>query len=360
MFKKLIFILTIIYFLISSQSFFSFPRFFGYKVGVGPCKISQGNPIITILSYQGTDYFAGASWINGKWYAVTHLTRNLITCDTGSGQNTLIGNIGNISGDPVAMCWDPTSNITYMLTTSPNKLYAVNLSNGSTAFVANITPFTQHTILTGAFSFSGSLFSIIDTIINNNTIDKFIRINKTTGIAQQDGANVIGAVLPQSMTFTIEDVPAPGLIWAFYGPFPYAGSFLIDVDTNNFSTITLLALPDSTEITGLIIPDNYSGVEKEGNKIPSGFKLEQNYPNPFNPSTQINFSIPKRAYVKIIIYDILGRIVDELVNSELEAGTYSADWPAASGNEANFSSGVYFYRMVAGNYNETKRMILMK
>ena len=354
MFKKII--ILFVYLLIFSQTSQSLPRLFGYKVGVGPCKISQGIPIITILSYQGTDYFAGASWINGKWYALTHLTRNLITCDTGSGQNTLIGNIGNISGDPVAMCWDPTSNITYMLTTSPNKLYAVNLSNGSTAFVSNITPFTQHTILTGAFSFSGTLFSIIDTIINNNTIDQLIRIDKTTGIAIPHGTTFFGAFSPQSMTFT--RAITPPIIWACYGLNAY--SSIESVDTNLFYAYNELALPDSTEITGLISPDDFVGIEKINSQLPLIYNLSQNNPNPFNPSTQINFSIPKRAYVKIIIYDILGRIVDELVNSELEAGTYSADWPAASGNEANFSSGVYFYRMAAGNYNETKRMILMK
>jgi hypothetical protein len=97
------------------------------------------------------------------------------------------------------------------------------------------------------------------------------------------------------------------------------------------------------------------GIQQISNQVPGTFNLTQNYPNPFNPSTKINFALPKDAFAKIIIYDVLGREVTKLVNENLKRGTYEADWDAA-----NFSSGIYFYRLESDGYAETKKMILMK
>ena len=97
------------------------------------------------------------------------------------------------------------------------------------------------------------------------------------------------------------------------------------------------------------------GVETVSNVIPGEFALKQNYPNPFNPATVINFNIPKQSFVKITVYDNLGRVVRELVNSVYSAGSYSVDFNAAS-----FSSGLYFYRLDAGDFSETKSMMLTK
>jgi len=97
------------------------------------------------------------------------------------------------------------------------------------------------------------------------------------------------------------------------------------------------------------------GIEPISNEVPNSFSLSQNYPNPFNPTTNIKFSVPNRSFVKIIIYDALGRKVDEPVNSELNAGTFKVD---CSGG--NFSSGVYYYQLTSESYKETKRMVLIK
>jgi len=89
--------------------------------------------------------------------------------------------------------------------------------------------------------------------------------------------------------------------------------------------------------------------------IPSNFILEQNYPNPFNPSTQINFSIPKATNVTLKVYDVLGQEVAVLVNERKQAGEYNVTW-----NAADVPSGVYFYRIVAGEFVETKKMVLIR
>ena len=91
------------------------------------------------------------------------------------------------------------------------------------------------------------------------------------------------------------------------------------------------------------------------NKTPSAFSLEQNYPNPFNPSTSIKFSLPVSSMVKLVVYDAAGKIVEELVNSQLDAGSYSFAF-----NGTNIASGVYFYKLTAGSFSEVKKMLLIK
>lgn len=89
--------------------------------------------------------------------------------------------------------------------------------------------------------------------------------------------------------------------------------------------------------------------------FPTEFKLQQNYPNPFNPSTMIKFSVPERSNVLIKIYDILGGEVATIVNEEIEAGWYTRVF-----NATGYSTGVYIYRMQAGNYTQTRKMLLIK
>nr|MBP9096086.1 T9SS type A sorting domain-containing protein [Ignavibacteria bacterium] len=97
------------------------------------------------------------------------------------------------------------------------------------------------------------------------------------------------------------------------------------------------------------------GISNSGNGIPGKYSLEQNYPNPFNPQTKIKFALPKDEFVKISIFDVSGRVVANIVNEKLTAGSYEADF-----NGGNFASGTYFYKIEAGNFVETKKMILVK
>jgi len=92
-----------------------------------------------------------------------------------------------------------------------------------------------------------------------------------------------------------------------------------------------------------------------GTTVPQSYSLAQNYPNPFNPVTKINFAIPKQGFVTLKVYDMLGREVTKLVNEVKQAGTYSVDFDAT-----RLSSGVYFYKLEAGGFVDTKRMVLVK
>ena len=110
---------------------------------------------------------------------------------------------------------------------------------------------------------------------------------------------------------------------------------------------------------GLILHTTNGGVsfveEERIDEMPIEFILSQNYPNPFNPTTSIQYSINSRQFVKLIVYDLLGREIETLVNEEKPAGTYELNW-----NAANLPSGVYFYQLRAGSFVETKKMILIK
>jgi hypothetical protein len=93
----------------------------------------------------------------------------------------------------------------------------------------------------------------------------------------------------------------------------------------------------------------------EKNRVPSSFTLFQNYPNPFNPTTVINYQLSMNSEVTLKVYDVLGRLVNTLIGERQTAGAHSVTFNASS-----LSSGVYFYRLVAGSYVETKKMILIK
>ena len=89
--------------------------------------------------------------------------------------------------------------------------------------------------------------------------------------------------------------------------------------------------------------------------IPNKYNLSKPYPNPFNPVTIINFSIPKKDLVLINIYDIMGREIKTIVNTELLKGSHSFKW-----NANNQSSGIYFIRMESGGFNKTQKVMLLK
>ncbi|MBN1633154.1 MAG: T9SS type A sorting domain-containing protein [Ignavibacteria bacterium] len=98
-----------------------------------------------------------------------------------------------------------------------------------------------------------------------------------------------------------------------------------------------------------------TSVTQIGNGVPTKFELKQNYPNPFNPVTNIRFDIPKTTDVRLVVYNSLGEEVKVLSEGVKSPGTYELRFDAS-----NLSSGIYFYRLFAGNYIETKKMMVIK
>ena len=100
---------------------------------------------------------------------------------------------------------------------------------------------------------------------------------------------------------------------------------------------------------------NPVGIININSEIPNEFSLGQNYPNPFNPATKIKFELRNTSFTNLVIYDGLGREVETIVNEQLNAGSYKADW-----NASNFPSGVYFYKLTTGDFSKTNKMLLIK
>ena len=101
--------------------------------------------------------------------------------------------------------------------------------------------------------------------------------------------------------------------------------------------------------------DFTTNVQLTGNSVPEEYSLSQNYPNPFNPSTSIKFAVPREGFVKLTVYDLTGREVKSLVNETMNAGEYTVSFDGPE-----LASGSYFYRLDAGGYTITKKMILVK
>jgi hypothetical protein len=99
----------------------------------------------------------------------------------------------------------------------------------------------------------------------------------------------------------------------------------------------------------------FTAVHNEASHISSSFTLEQNYPNPFNPSTSISFDLPSKSFVSLKVFDLIGKEVATIVSEEMPAGSYTKQW-----NAANMPSGVYFYRLQAGTFIETKKLVLLR
>ena len=100
---------------------------------------------------------------------------------------------------------------------------------------------------------------------------------------------------------------------------------------------------------------SYSNIVEVDVTTPFTFNLSQNYPNPFNPTTKISYSVPFDSKVTISVYSVTGEMVMELVNDNVSAGSYSVDFDGS-----NLASGMYIYKMTAGSFTQTNKMMLMK
>ncbi len=202
----------------------------------------------------------------------------------------------------------------------------------------------------------------IDTVIHTWDSDLRFYLNRGTVGARiinsvgGSGDNFINTVLNDSATTPIAS-----------GTAPFTGSFIPSSPLSVFNgpfvsgywrlSISDTATGDTGTLRRWCVVVTYQcpvgGIQTV--EIPNYYSLSQNYPNPFNPSTSIKFTLPEANNVKLVVFDILGKEVTTLVNEFRNTGTYNVDFDASA-----LSSGVYFYRLEAGNFTETKRMLLVK
>ena len=234
------------------------------------------------------------------------------------------------------------------------KIYTINISDGSYNLIVD----TKVNIAGMAFNpINNELWGSAYIIIGANK-DKIFKINLSTG----DTANVGFTGLNVSTNdLTFDNT---GKLYGITGASSQIGN-LITIDTSTAHGIIIGSI-GFKDITGLDYSNNsIASITKLSNLIPEDYSLNQNYPNPFNPTTTIEFGIPKEANVKLIIYDLLGEVVNELVNDYKQAGVYKVNWNSNDNNGRILSSGVYFYELkVSGSSGRElsliKKMILLK
>ena len=128
-------------------------------------------------------------------------------------------------------------------------------------------------------------------------------------------------------------------------------SYEFQVESSKFQNQSLQFRLKQIDLDGKFAYSNILSVDL----TPNSFGLSQNYPNPFNPSTAISYQLSAVSEVRLVVFDLLGREVATLVNEKKEAGNYTVSF-----NGANLTSGVYFYKLSAGNFSEIKKMTLVK
>ena len=177
------------------------------------------------------------------------------------------------------------------------------------------------------------------------------------GVGNNDGFNNIDGY-PIDMQFVLPSVTQ--FDWTQY-------TLDITVPNDPEAVAMSIRLHAYSRFTGTVYWDDLifpamgvlTAVENDG-FIPEEFNVSQNYPNPFNPSTTINYSIPQQSRVVIKVYDMMGREINTLVNEDKSPGYYSAQWNGENSYGSRVATGIYFYRVVAGNFTQVKKMILLK
>lgn len=228
-----------------------------------------------------------------------------------------------------------------------------------------------------AYHGAGGLYSSLDDML------KYLEF--TMRIDQHGLSNVLDTLMLQRRVandscLQASSIDSVGLAWQFSKLYPnnplnHMRMISKDGSTSGFcSFICFSTRPTTGEKFGVVMVSNWknpsplqtttveilkymvdNSVGIQNNTQLAGYELSQNYPNPFNPATVINYSIPRQENVSIKVYDIKGNEVATLINQKQNAGNYNIEW-----NGEGFASGVYYYKLTAGDFVETKKMILLK
>jgi hypothetical protein len=171
-------------------------------------------------------------------------------------------------------------------------------------------------------------------------------VGMITGIATDLGLNPIEGALVRDLTDTL------GRFSLYHLP---PDTYDIEASKPGYGTVIIYGIPvEAYEIVYQNIEIS-TGIDDNESKIPTTFGLSQNYPNPFNACTKIRYDLPVAVHVRLAVYDILGRKIQTLVDKPQPAGMYQIAWDAA-----DQASGVYFYKIEAGDFSRSERMMLLK
>jgi len=274
-----------------------------------------------------------------------------------------VPDLNNDGNTDIIGFWGFTSNVMALSGTSGQEIWSIGLGNGNNGTVELLDDKDNDGFKDVTFSGPQTAFRI-DSKTNQQLWQQ------SFGASYIRDAGMLGDITGDSIAEVLYSTQQPGKVFVLDGSdgqilFEYTFGTSINQRADRVAALTSVDDNRSNEFVassrdGRIIcfnggPGEVIGIISNNNTIPQKFALYQNYPNPFNPSTQIKFDIPVQSKVKISVFDLLGREVDVLVNGDMIPGIYNADW-----NATNFASGVYFYRIDAGNYSDVRKMILLK
>ncbi len=292
------------------------------------------NSTVTTLAVSGDDLFVGGLFTQAGGQTANYVARYNLTTDTwsslGTGSSNGVGpavNVLAVSGDNVFVGGGfqqagglPANRVArYNLTTGTWHSLGTGSSDGVSAVVNALALVGNNVFVGGGFDQAGG-----------QTTNRVARFNLTTNTW-----HTLGAGTSNGVNATVFALAALGNNVFVGGSFTGAGG----QSANYVARYT----------------EPFTSVDEENRSIPTSYRLMQNYPNPFNPSTTIRFEVPRSGFVTLKVYNLLGQEVAVLVNEVKQAGRHEVVWEATG-----LPSGVYFYRMRAETFDETRRLVFAR
>lgn len=284
----------------------------------------------------------GTTWLNDPTYV----------CDQPGGWDYMISGLQRSNGMPITCC--DISNSPYRgnvyigysdsAGSSDHDIKFVKSTNGGVTWS---TPLRINNDAAGKEQFmpwmtvdqkNGHIYFVFYDRRNYNNTATDVYIARST-----DGGNTFTNIIISTSPFT----PTSGTFFGDYTNIVAHDGRVRPIWARLQGTLSVL--------TALI--DFTTGTNTTSQNVPADFKLGQNYPNPFNPATTITYSIKEKTFVNLTVYNVVGKEVAVLANDVKQAGEYSVNFDLS---EYNIPSGVYFYKLTAGNFTETKKMIVTK
>ncbi|UCH10377.1 MAG: right-handed parallel beta-helix repeat-containing protein, partial [Fidelibacterota bacterium] len=180
-------------------------------------------------------------------------------------------------------------------------------------------------------------------------------------IVTNAGGDTVGTFTTDEEGMAYVDVAVEGVTFAGYSATmnPYTFTVVDDLD-EGFSGILGSVTETITEDTDLTLNVEYLGTERTDRGIPTEFALMQNYPNPFNPTTTIRYDLPVQSQVRLRIFDMTGRTIRTLVEANQHASSHRVVWDGRDHSGRPVATGIYFYELVAGDFKQVNKMVLLK
>ena len=326
---------------------------------------ATSTPTLYAGTYAGTNAGLSRSTDNGTTWQATSITGTCVVA-TGEGGKAFAGSLkGVLRSTNYGVSWDSVNSglprVPYnaIAVSSSGYVYAATESSGLYSMTVDGNTWTKTNLSKDATALLCSGSATIFAGVRAAGVYRSTNYGSTW--TQMNIGSLAGATV-ESLTMDKQGTIFAGFGWGMYRSTDGGDNWTAPnqgLDLPYHDIKSLLALPSGSVLAGtagygvFIGTPAVTGIVEAG--VPTTFALSQNYPNPFNPSTTISYALPMASNVSLKIFNTLGQLIVTLVDGMKEAGTYQVQWHAADA-----PSGIYFYRLQAGDFVETNRMILLR